>query len=66
MCLLRKESSEQILKMINDSKEKSDNRLKMATPKQDLLAYYESRLLMDVLTQDDGFLVTMAIPFASR
>ena len=43
MCLLRKKSLEQFLKVIDDSIKKSDNRLKMATPKQDLLAYYESR-----------------------
>ena len=50
MSLLPKESLEQILKVVDDSQEKSDNRLTLAIPKQELLAYYESCLLLDVLT----------------
>ena len=64
--LLPKESLEQILKVVDDSQEKSDHRLTLAIPKQELLAYYESRLLLDVLTFDEGLLMTRAIPFASR
>ena len=66
MSLLPKDSLEQILKVVDDSQEKSDSRLTLAIPKQELLAYYESRLLLDVLTLDQGLLMTMAIPFASR
>ena len=66
MSLLPKESLEQILKVFDDSQEKSDNRITLAIPKKKLLAYYESRLLLDVLTLDDNLLMTMAIPFASR
>ena len=65
MSLLPKDSLEQILKVVDDSQEKSDSRLTLAIPKQ-LLAYYESRLLLDVLTLDQGLLMTMGIPFASR
>ena len=54
------------MKSVDDSQEQSDNRLTLAIPKQELLAYYESCLLLDVLTQDDGLLMTRAIPFASR
>ena len=66
MSLPPEESLEQIFKVVDDSQEKSDNRLTLTIPKQELLAYYESRLLLDVLTLDDGLLMTMAIPFASR
>ena len=66
MSLLPKESLEQILKVFDDSQEKSDNRITLAIPKKKLLAYYESRLLLDVLALDDNLLITMAIPFASR
>ena len=66
MPLLPKDSLEQILKVVDDSQEKSDSRLILAIPKQELLAYYESRLLLDVLTLNQGLLMTMAIPFASR
>ena len=30
------------------------------------MAYYESRPLLDVFTLDNGLLMTMAMPFASR
>ena len=66
MSLLPKGTLEQILKVVDDSQEKSDNRLTVAIPKQELLAYYESCLLLDVLVVDDGLLMTMATPFASR
>ena len=35
-------------------------------PKQELLAFYEKRLLLDILTLDSGFLMLKAKPFASR
>ena len=54
MSLLPKDSLEQILKVVDDSQEKSDHRLTLAIPKQELLAYYESRLPLDVLTFDEG------------
>ena len=66
MSLLPKEFLEQYLKVVDDSQEKSDHRLTLAIPKQELLAYYESRLLLDLLTFDEGLLMTMAIPSASR
>ena len=54
------------MKVVDKSQDKSDSRLTLAFPKQELLAYYESRLVLDVLTLDQGLLMTMAIPFASR
>ena len=68
MSFLPKEALEIILELVDDEQEKSKNRfsLAMAIPKQELLSYYESRLLLDVLTLDDGLLMTLAIPFASR
>ena len=60
------ESSEHNLKVVEDSQEKPDNRLTLVIPKQELLAYYKSRLLLDVLTLDDGLLMTTVIPIASR
>ena len=38
----------------------------MPVLKQELLAYYEPCILLDVLTLDDGLLMTMAIQFGSR
>ena len=64
MALLAKQSSKKILKVFEDSQEKSDKQLTLAIPRQELLTYYESRLLLDVLTRDDGLLMT--ILFASR
>ena len=66
MSLQTKEPLEQILKVVDDSQEKSDSRLTLAIPKQEYLAYYESRLLLDVLTLDQGLFMTMATPFAFR
>ena len=54
------------MKVVDDSQEKSHNPLTLAIPKQELLAYFESRLLLDVLNLDDGLSMTMAIRFASR
>ena len=66
MSLLPKESLEIIVEPVDDEQEISANRFSLAIPKQELLSYYEWRLLLDVLTLDDGLLMTMAIPFASR
>ena len=52
--------------MVDDSQEKSCNQITLAIQKQELLVLDESRLILDVLTLDDGLLMTVAIPFASR
>ena len=50
LSLLPKETLEILLELVDDEQEKSKNRLSLAIPKQEILSYYESRLLLDVLT----------------
>ena len=66
MSLLPKESPEIILQQVPTKQLQSRDRLILASPADDLLAYYEARLLLDVLTLDNGLLMTMSIPLASR
>ena len=66
MSLLPKESLEIILQQVATEQLQSRDRLTLAIPLDELLAYYEARLLLDVLTLDDGLLMTMSIPLASR
>ena len=66
MLLLPKESFEIILELVGDLQEKSMNRFNLAIPKQKCLSYFESKQLLDVLTPDDGLIMTMSIPVAAR
>ena len=66
MSLLPKDSLEIILRKVATEQLKARDRLTLAIPMDELLAYYEARLLLDVLTLEDGLLMTMSIPLASR
>ena len=64
--LLPKESLEIIVQQAATEQLQSRDRLTLAIPLDELLAYYEARLLLDVLTLDNGLLMTISIPLASR
>ena len=40
--------------------------MSLAIPPTDLLSYYDAKLLRDVVTLDEGLVLTPAIPLASR
>ena len=63
--LLPKESLEIILQQVATEQLQSRDRLTLAIPLDELLAYYDARLLIDVLT-DNSLLMTMSTPLASR
>ena len=65
MSLLPKEYLESILQQVATELQSRD-RITLAITPDELLAYYEVRLLLDVLTLNDDFLMTMSIPLASR
>ena len=65
MSLVPRESLLAILNSVYDGKNMASNRLTLAIPIQDLLSYYDSKLIREVLTADQGLLLTLAIPLAS-
>ena len=66
MSLLPKESLEIILQQVATEQLQSRDRLILPIPLAEHSAYYEARLLLDVLTLYDGLLMTISIPLASR
>ena len=66
MSLLSKESLEIVLDKVAVAQTRELDRLTLAIPFQELLSYYEARLLQDVLTLPQGLMMTMSIPLASR
>ena len=66
MPLLSKDSLEVVLDKVAIAQTTAMDRLTLAMPFQELLSYYEAKLLQDVLTLRNGLLLTMSIPLASR
>ena len=66
MSLVPKESLLAILKSVAADQSLSGSRLSLAIPPTDLLSYYDAKLLRDVVTLDEGLVLTLAIPLASR
>ena len=66
MSLVPKESLLAILKSVAADQSLSGSRLSLAIPPTDLLSYYDAKLLRDVVTLDEGLVLTLAIPSASR
>ena len=73
MSLLSKDSSssessslEVVLNKVAVQQIRALDRLTLAIPLQEVLSYYEARLLQDVLTLQHGLMLTMSIPLASR
>ena len=66
MSLVPKESLLDILKSVAADQSLGGSRLSLAIPPTDLLSYYDAKLLRDVVTLDEGLVLTLAIPLASR
>ena len=66
MSLLSQDSLLKVLDTVAFQQTRALDRLTLAIPFQELLSYYEARLLNDVLTLPQGLLMTMSIPLASR
>ena len=66
MYLVPKESLLAILKSVAADQCLGGSRLSLAIPPTDLLSYYDAKLLRDVVTLDEGLVLTLAIPLASR
>ena len=65
MSLVPRESVVDILNSVYVSQKMESNRLTLAIPMQDRLSYYDSKLIREVSTVDQGVLLTLAIPLAS-
>ena len=66
MSLLSKESLEIVLDKVAVAQTRELERLTLAIPFQELLSYYEARLLQDVIRLPQGLMMTMSIALASR
>ena len=67
MLIVPKASLMAILQSVADELILSGSRLSLAIPpNSDILSYYDSKLLRDVITVKEGLLLTLAIPLASR
>ena len=66
MSLLSKDSLEVVLNKVAVQQIRAVDRLTLANPLQEVLSYYEARLLQDVLTLPHGLMLTMSIPLASH
>ena len=67
MSIVPKASLMAILQSVADELILSGSRLSLAIPpNSDILSYYDSKLLRDVITVKEGLLLTLAIPLASR
>ncbi len=65
MSIVPRESLQVILDSVHEGQKRAADRLTLAIPAQDLLSYYDARLLRDVITTDEGLLLTLSIPLAS-
>ena len=67
MSLVPKESLLTILQSVGDELVLSGSRLSLAIPpNSDIMSYYDAKLLRDVVTVNEGLILTLAIPLASR
>ena len=66
MSLVPRQSLLAILVNIASEQGRSQDRLSLAIPMDEILSYYESRLLRDVITVDQGLIMRIAIPLASK
>ena len=66
MSLVPRDSLMAILDNVGREQYKAADRLSLAIPTSDLMSYYDAKLLRDVITVEEGLIVTLAIPLASR
>ena len=65
MSLVPRQSLLKILEEVIIEQGQADDRLTLAIPPKEILAYYEAKLLTDVITLEEGLLMTLSIPLAS-
>ena len=65
MSLVPRDSLIAILNSVYDSQKDATDRLTLAIPTTELHSYYDAKLLRDVVTVDEGLLMTLAIPMSS-
>ena len=65
MSLVPRESLRAILDSVYNSQKDASDRLTLAIPMQDLLSYYDAKLLREVSTIKQGLLLTLSIPLSS-
>ena len=66
MSLVPRQSLLTILENVAAHQSRSKDRLSLAIPRDEILSYYESQLLRDVITVDQGLVMRIAIPLASK
>ena len=66
MSLVPRESLLAVLDSVHDSRKLSTDRLSLAIPMKDLMSYYDAKLVYEIATVEQGLLLTLAIPLASR
>ena len=66
MSLVPRQSLLTILENVAAEQSRSKDRLSLAIPMDEIISYYESRLLRDVITVDQGLVMGIAIPLASK
>ena len=66
MSLVTRDSLYTILEAVGAQQSKSKDRLSLAIPMEEIISYYDAKLLHDVITIDSGLVMTLAIPLASR
>ena len=66
MSLLPMESLPAILDNISLRQSKSEDHVSLVIPSNDLLSYYNSRLLDDAITVSERLLLTLNLPLASK
>ena len=65
MALVPKQISDKILQSLATQQTKEDDRLTLAIPPSQILTYYETKLLTNVVVEDYGMIFCLAVPFAS-
>ena len=63
--LVPQRSSIKIHDAVHDSQKNAPDCLTLAIPMTDVLSYYDAKLVQEILTVEDGLLLTLAIPLAS-
>ena len=66
MSSVPRDSLTAILESVHDSQKHSTDRLSLAIPMKDLLSYYDAQLLTEVSSLEQGLLLTLSMPLASK
>ena len=65
MALVPKTALQEILEAVVRWQTKSNERLSLGIPTNQLLTYYETKILRNVDVMEDGIILTLAIPFVT-